>query len=29
MTYLDVWKSGTFPEKQQASECATDCKHGP
>jgi len=31
MTYLDVWRSGTFPEKQQVhvSECATDCKHGP
>jgi len=28
MTYLDVWRSGTFPEKQQVSdhECATDCK---
>ena len=21
MTYLDVWRSGTFPEKQQESEC--------
>jgi len=21
MTYLDVWRSGTFPEKQQVSEC--------
>jgi len=20
MTYLDVWRSGTFPEKQQVSE---------
>jgi len=29
MTYLDVWKSGTFPEKQQVSECATDHKHRP
>jgi len=29
MTYLDVWRSGTFLEKQQVSECATDCKHGP
>ena len=29
MTYLDVWRRGTFPEKQQVSECATDCKHGP
>jgi len=28
MTYLDVWRSGTFPEKQ-VSECAIDCKHGP
>jgi len=25
----DVWRSGTFPEKLQVSECATDCKHGP
>ena len=25
MTYLDVWRSGTFPEKQQVSECTTDC----
>ena len=22
-------RSGTFLEKQQVSECATDCKHGP
>jgi len=29
MTYLDVWRSGTFPEKQQVSKCPTDCKHGP
>jgi len=29
MTYLDVWRSGTFPEKQQVSECTTDYKHGP
>jgi len=29
MTYLDVWRSGTFPEKQRVSECATDCKYGP
>jgi len=29
MAYLDVWRSGTFPEKQQVSECTTDCKHGP
>jgi len=28
MTYLDVWSSGTFLEKQQVSECTTDCKHG-
>jgi len=28
MTYLDVWRSGTFPEKQQVSECTNDCKHG-
>jgi len=27
MTYLDVWRSGTFLEKQQVSECATDRKH--
>jgi len=27
MMYLDVWRSGTFPEKQQVSECATDRKH--
>jgi len=27
--YLDVWRSGTFPEKQQVSECATDRKHRP
>jgi len=24
---LDVWRSGTFPEKPQVSECATDHKH--
>jgi len=29
MTYLDVRRSGTFPEKPQVSECATDRKHGP
>jgi len=29
MTHLDLWRSGTFPEKQQVSKCATDCKHGP
>jgi len=29
MTYLGVWRSGTFLEKQQVSECATDRKHGP
>ena len=29
MTYLDVWRSGTFPKKkQQVTECATDHKHG-
>jgi len=27
--WVDVWRSGTFPEKQQVSECATDCKHRP
>ena len=27
VTYLDVWRSGTFLEKQQVSECATDYKH--
>ena len=29
MTYLDMWRSGTFPEKQQVSQCTTDCKHRP
>ena len=29
MTYLDVWRGGTFLEKQQVSECAADHKHGP
>jgi len=29
MMYLDVWRSGTFPEKQQVNQYATDCKHGP
>jgi len=29
MMYLDVWRNGTFPEKQQVSECVTYCKHGP
>jgi len=29
MMYLDMWRSGTFPEKQQVSECVTDCKHRP
>jgi len=29
MTYLDVWRSGTFLEKQQVSECATDHGHRP
>ena len=24
-----LWRSGTFPENQQVSECATNCKHGP
>jgi len=24
MTYLDMWRSGTFPEKQQVSKCAGD-----
>jgi len=27
MTYMDVWRSGTFPKKQQVSECTTNCKH--
>jgi len=27
--YLDMWRSGTFPEKQQVSKCATDCEHEP
>ena len=27
MTYLNVWRSGTFPEKQQVSD-TTDRKHG-
>ena len=27
MTYLYVWRSGTFPEKPQVSEHATDRKH--
>ena len=26
--YLDVWRSGTFPEKLQVSECAINCKRG-
>ena len=26
MMYLDMWRSVTFPEKQQVSECTTDCK---
>ena len=25
MTYMDVWRSGTFPKKQQVSECTTNC----
>jgi len=29
MMYLDVWRSGTFLEKMQVSECVTDHKHGP
>jgi len=29
MTNLDVWRSGTFPEKLQVSECATDHKYRP
>jgi len=24
MMYLDVWRSGTFSEKQQVSECTTE-----
>jgi len=28
MMYLDMWRSGTFLERQQVSECTTDCKHG-
>ena len=28
MTYLDMWRSGTFPEKPQVYGCTTDCKHG-
>ena len=29
MTYLDVWRSGTFPGKQQVSQCTSDREHGP
>ena len=29
MIYLDVWRSGTFPEEKQVSEYATDHKHRP
>jgi len=29
MMFLDMWRSGTFPEKQQVSKCTTDRKHGP
>ena len=27
--WVDVWRSGTFPDKQQVSECITDCKREP
>jgi len=27
--YPDVWRSGTFLENPQVSECTTDHKHGP